>query len=310
MDPYLENPVWWPDFHHSFITYARDALQPGLRPHYRARISERVYQVSPPQHYYPDIAILGAVHKKETPLLNVNEGRKRSFASSGMPSSAAKGLHRPSGNSPINVAEAEEPLIITLPKEAQKQGFIEILHADGAVVSVLEVLSPVNKTPPRGLNDYREKQRQLLQSATHLVEIDLLRSGTHAVAVPSELVAEQCATWDYLVCVHSASRCNRDSHREDGEVTGERSEHRQACYRFEVYPVTIRRRLPRIRVPLRAPDPDIVLDLQAVFVRCYDSGGYEDFVDYNAEPPVPLAPDDALFSNALLREVGRRTESY
>ncbi|MFQ6042589.1 MAG: DUF4058 family protein, partial [Candidatus Poribacteria bacterium] len=36
MDPYLENPVWWPDFHHSFITYARDALQPGLRPRYRA----------------------------------------------------------------------------------------------------------------------------------------------------------------------------------------------------------------------------------------------------------------------------------
>ena len=38
MDPYLENPVWWPDFHHSFITYARDALQPGLRPRYRARV--------------------------------------------------------------------------------------------------------------------------------------------------------------------------------------------------------------------------------------------------------------------------------
>jgi len=41
-------------------------------------------------------------------------------------------------------------------------------------------------------------------------------------------------------------------------------------------------------------------------VRCYDSGGYEDFVDYNAEPPVPLAPDDALFSDALLRKAGRK----
>ena len=187
MDPYLENPVWWPDFHHSFITYARDALQPGLRPHYRARISERVYIIEPPQHYYPDIAILGKENKKETPFLNVD-----------------------GGNSLFAAAESEEPLIITLPKEAQKQGFIEILHADGAVVSVIEVLSPVNKTPwrerlhyrvyPRGLNDYREKQRQLIESATHLVEIDLLRRGTHAVAVPSELVAEQCATWDYLVC--------------------------------------------------------------------------------------------------------------
>jgi len=263
MDPYLENPVWWPDFHHSFITYARDALQSGLRPRYRARISERVYIVEPPQHFYPDIAVLGEEKKKETPLPNVSGGNGQSA-----------------------VAEAEEPLIITLPKEAQKQGFIEILHADGAVVSVIEVISPVNKTPPRGLNDYREKQKQLLQSDTHLVEIDLLRSGTHAVAVPSELVAEQCATWDYLVCVHRA-----------------------LCYRFEVYPVTIRRRLPRIRVPLRTPDPDIVLDLQAVFVRCYDSGGYEDFVDYNAEPTAPLAPDNAAWADALLREAGRRTES-
>lgn len=129
--------------------------------------------------------------------------------------------------------------------------------------------------------------------------------------------------------VHRASACP-DSHAEFGignsvadpstrrefgikEETTPNSEIRnpnsQACYRFEVYPITIRRRLPRIRVPLRAPDPDIVLPLQAVFVRCYDSGGYEDFVDYNAEPPVPLAPDDALFSDALLCEAQRRAKS-
>ena len=46
-----------------------------------------------------------------------------------------------------------------------------------------------------------------LESATHLVEIDLLRSGTHAVAVPSELVAEQCAKWDYLVCEFTNCLC-------------------------------------------------------------------------------------------------------
>ena len=166
-------------------------------------------------------------------------------------------------------------------------GFIEVVHADGEVVTAIEVLSPVNKTPPRGLDKDREKQKQLLDSATHLLEIDLLRSGTHAVAVPSESVAQECAAWNYLVCVRRAP----------------------VRYHFEVYPVTLRTRLPRIRLPLRDPDPDIVLDLQAVFTRCYDSGGYEDFVDYTADPPVPLAPDDAAWANLLLRDAGRRTTS-
>jgi hypothetical protein len=175
--------------------------------------------------------------------------------------------------------------MIKLPSEELQQGFIEVLHVDGEVVTTIEVLSPVNKTPPRGWNHYREKQQQLLDSDAHLIEIDLLRSGTHAVAVPSEAVASQCAAWNYLVCVRRAPM----------------------RYHFDVYPVTIRTRLPRIRVPLRPPDPDIVLDLQAVFTRCYDSGGYEDFVDYTAEPVLPLAPDDAAWTDALLRYAGRRT---
>lgn len=30
MDPYLENPEILPDFHDSFLTYLREALQSGL----------------------------------------------------------------------------------------------------------------------------------------------------------------------------------------------------------------------------------------------------------------------------------------
>lgn len=264
MDPYLENPVWWPDFHHRFITYAAEVMYPDLRPRYRARIGERVYLVEPPQHLYPDIAILGE-EKEEGPLTIVG----------------------PAGERQIAVAQADPPMMIKFPAEELQQGFIEVFHADGEVVTAIEVLNPVNKTPTRGLNNYLEKQKQLLYSNTHLLEIDLLRSGTHAVAVPSESVAQECAAWNYLVCVRRAP----------------------TRYHFEVYPATVRTRLPRIRVPLRAPDPDIVLDLQAVFARCYDSGGYEDFVDYNAEPPLPLAPDDAAWADVLLGEAGQRTAS-
>src|SRR5262245_55213740 len=43
MNPYLEGPAHWPDFHATFITYAREALLQALPKHYTARIAERVY---------------------------------------------------------------------------------------------------------------------------------------------------------------------------------------------------------------------------------------------------------------------------
>ncbi|PIZ41658.1 MAG: hypothetical protein COY42_18790, partial [Armatimonadetes bacterium CG_4_10_14_0_8_um_filter_66_14] len=43
MDPYLESPRYWRDFHHAFLTYLRDALQPALRPRYHAAMDERLY---------------------------------------------------------------------------------------------------------------------------------------------------------------------------------------------------------------------------------------------------------------------------
>ncbi len=49
MDPYLEDPAYWPDLHHSFATYIRDDLQPLLHPHYYAhpRCWDYLVTVSP-----------------------------------------------------------------------------------------------------------------------------------------------------------------------------------------------------------------------------------------------------------------------
>lgn len=58
MDPYLEDPVRWPDVHQRLITYIADALGPHLRPRYHARIGERVYILTPPQALYPDILLI------------------------------------------------------------------------------------------------------------------------------------------------------------------------------------------------------------------------------------------------------------
>jgi hypothetical protein len=73
-----------------------------------------------------------------------------------------------------------------------------------------------------------------------------------------------------------------------------------------VYPIPLRQRLPHILVPLAEPDPDVTLDLQAVFERCYDNGAYADLIDYARPPQVPLDPDDAAWAETLLREKGVR----
>lgn len=82
--------------------------------------------------------------------------------------------------------------------------------------------------------------------------------------------------------------------------------HRGGGGRFEVWPLSLRERLPRVRVPLAGDDPDVIVDLQPLYDRCYDSGGFARRIDYRAEPPVPLRPDDAEWSAELLRSRGPR----
>ena len=46
IDPFLESQGFWPDFHASFITYWRDALNERLPDHYEVRMDERVNVVN------------------------------------------------------------------------------------------------------------------------------------------------------------------------------------------------------------------------------------------------------------------------
>jgi len=65
--------------------------------------------------------------------------------------------------------------------------------------------------------------------------------------------------------------------------------------------------LPRIHVPLADGDPDIVLDLQAVFNRCYDEGAYVRRLDYRREPTPPLQGEDAVWAEGVLRDLRLRS---
>jgi len=256
MDPYLEQHSLWPDVHQSLITYSRDALQAHLRPRYHARIGERLYVIPPQRPIYPDVTVT-----RRPPV------------------------DRPATVHQRSVLTADQPVVIVAPADPVREPFIEILDLTqgGRVVTVIEVLSPANKTPGETHDIYRRKQEEVLASNAHLVEIDLLRQGVHTVAVPAPYLTPY-QPWHYVICVSRAT--NRE--------------------RFEVYVRTMRQRLPRIAIPLQAPDPDVVLDLQAVFERCYEYGAYNDLIDYRAHPEIKLSPEDAAWVDEHLRQQGLR----
>jgi hypothetical protein len=147
------------------------------------------------------------------------------------------------------------------------------------LVTVIELVSPTNKYAGPGRVSYVVKQTAVRQSTAHLIEIDLLRTGPHVLAVP-EWAARQHAPYDYLVCVNRAVALRE-------------------C--FHLYPRRVRERLPRIRLPLAAPDPDIVLDIQAVLAHTYEAAGYADRLDYTTPCVPPLTPEDQSWADGLIR---------
>jgi hypothetical protein len=260
MDPYLEHPARWQGLHLAFITYGQSALNALLPPQYVADIGERLYIVEPERSIYPDLMVVE--HLPPPPPADLGAGGTA-------------------------VATASDPSWVVVVHPAQfREAFIRILTVaeESRVVTVLEFLSPSNKTTGSdGRELYLTKQRELLDSQTHLIEIDLLRQGQHTVAPPRESLLPR-GPWDYLASLHR------------GGLKG----------RYQVWPISLRQRLPRIDVPLADGDPDIVLDLQPVFDRCYDEGGYARRLDYHREPLPPLNADDAAWADQLLRERGLR----
>ena len=69
----------------------------------------------------------------------------------------------------------------------------------------------------------------------------------------------------------------------------------------ECFPANLRRRLPKIRLPLAADDRDTVIDLQVVFARAFEQSQLEKCIDYREPlpPDVVLSADDREWVEAL-----------
>ena len=54
---------------------------------------------------------------------------------------------------------------------------------------------------------------------------------------------------------------------------------------MEAWPIQLDQSLPTIPIPLRPPDADAVLDLQAALTAVYDEAGYDLSIDYSGPLP-------------------------
>jgi Protein of unknown function (DUF4058) len=182
MDPYLESPEIFPDFHDSAITYLREALQASLPAPYFAALGRRVWIEVSRRSVGPDVQIQ----------------RERIAMTSPRQSVATA--------SAVGTQLVARPVMVKIAHDEFREPFIEIYtrSKEGKrLVTSIEILSLLNKTPgEQGRELYLRKQKEILAGKAHLVEIDLLRAGEHVSAVPLEAAIEACGSFEYHVSVH------------------------------------------------------------------------------------------------------------
>ena len=170
MDPYIERPAIFPDFHDSLITFIRGALQPLLRPKYVALTADRLYVVESERPIKPDVAVVRTAAKED--------------------------------RGGTAVLDADAPAVFELWREEMREPLIQIVEpaAENRIVTAIEVLSPDNKRNGAGRIAYLQKREEFWGSGTNLVEIDLLREGDPTVRIAKEKI-EGLRPWHYLVAV-------------------------------------------------------------------------------------------------------------
>lgn len=268
MDPYLEGEMWQ-EFHETLAAEIRGHLLAQLPAKYVALLAKRYVVGSPSSGVLPGLGLNIVDWPQQRviyPDVHVAALPPRSLREPGLAWEAGVALMEP--------VEVANPLPEQVPQLS-----VEIRDvAQRRLVTVIEILSPANKHS-QGAAEYHEWRIGLLQTRTHLLEIDLLRGGARI-----QLLAEPPAAPYYIYL----SRTERRPYT-------------------QIWPVLLRQRLPAVPVPLLHPDPDVVLDLQAAVDACFALVGYERLLDYADPPPLPpLSEEDAAWVDDRLRTAGLR----
>jgi hypothetical protein len=251
MDPYVESS--WNDIHGGLVTYIRDELNALLPEPYRATMQKRVIVSDLREPVsgvrFPDVAVL------KWP--------------SGAGTATATAVHS---------QHLRVPLFGTIAySDPIEEYSVEIIDAASGskVITAIEMLSPDNKRPGNGMNEFREKQKEYREAGVNRCDIDLLRVGRRLFEFPESLLNPDQRK-PYYVTIYRAHKPNE----------------------AELYAIDLRDSLPAIGIPLRPDDGDIEIALQPIFARGYRNARLKITYDGPCEPP--LDPEDAAWAAQIL----------
>ena len=258
MDPWLEHPARWLGVHNRLITAIADEIVPKVAPRYFVDIEQHTY-----------VSLLGGDPITDRPDIVIGRTKSRRPLPRSLESSASTAVG-------VLKLEIEVPV-----KDRIDEWYLEIRDVGtGKLVTVIEVLSPTNKSHVAGRKKYCKKRNRIFGSNTNLIEIDLLRAGK-----PMPIKAREPVESDYRIMISPS-----------------RSRPRAKLLAFGVH-----QPIPAIPIPLLPKDPEPSLDLNGVLHALYERARFDLRLDY-AKPPVPpLSEDDAEWARAIVaRRVARR----
>ena len=245
MDPYLEHPALWADVHNSLITAIRDVLSPILRPRYYVGLERRAYLLTPDDIVLvsrPDITVVQA--------------------------------HGPQPLSNLPLAEAGVMEVEMPTAEEISETYLEVHEVGtGKLITLIEVLSPVNKLNEAGREQYERKRANVLLTRTNLVEIDLLRSG-------EPMPVDKKVQSDYRILVSRGSRRPK----------------------AQLYFYNLRQPIPSFHVPLLPGDAEPLLEVGKVLHELYDRAAFDLRLDYTRPAVPPLSEPDAAWAVDLIQK--------
>ncbi len=246
MDPDWEHPGLWPSFHSGMVNQIMGQLNRKLPSNYVASLEPRieigVVDVDEPIAICPDVAVTEGPQISQTRVIAATIA-----------------------------APVEIPTVV---RERMKVTAVHVRYTPvDRLVTVIEILSPINKRRSNPEHrEYLNRRNTLLNTSTHLMEIDLLRKGER-VEMSAPLPPAP-----YYVILSRASR-------------------RPIC---EVWPVQLGTPLPTVPVPLLKDDPDVALNLQQALADAYAQARYERRIDYNRPPAGPLTETETGWLRTLL----------